>query len=69
VAGSAGFAHGEQLGQNIIRNSALFILILCEWNTAWSLLFKPLEKGEKEEIRKQLEVKFKLRLKLELSVF
>jgi hypothetical protein len=30
---------------------------LCEWNTAWSLLFKPLENGEKEEIKKELEVK------------
>ena len=38
-------------------NSALFILILCEWNTAWSLLFKPLENDEKEEIEKELEVK------------
>ena len=56
-AGSAGFADGQQLGQHGDCNSALFILILCEWNTAWSLLFKPLENNEKEEIKKELEVK------------
>jgi len=56
-AGSAGFAGGHQLGQDGNFNYALFIFILCEWNTACTLLFKPLENGEKEEIKKELEVK------------
>merc|ERR1719223_1116097 len=54
-AGSAGFAGGHQLGQGGNFNYAIFILMLCEWNTAWTLLFKPLENGEKEEIKKELQ--------------
>ena len=47
-----------------LDNSAIYILILCEWNTAWTLLFKPLENGEKEKIKKELEVKFEINLEL-----
>ena len=56
-AGSAGFAGGNQLVQDGGFNSALFFLILCEWNTAWILLFKPLENGERKKIFEELAVK------------
>jgi hypothetical protein len=67
-AGSAGFAGGQQLGQDGNFNYALFIFILCEWNTAWTLLFKPLENGEKEEIKKELQVKWKINLKVNILI-
>ena len=60
AAGSAGFADGYQLVRSGDSNFALLVLILCEWNTAWSLLFGPLEQGERELIKKELEVRLKL---------
>ena len=56
-AGSATFADGYQLVQHGESNFALLVLILCEWNTAWTLLFKPLETGERIKIREELQVK------------
>jgi hypothetical protein len=51
---------GDQLIQDGNFNYALFVLILCEWKTAWTLLFKPLENDEKEKIEKEFEVKWKI---------
>ena len=56
-AGSPAFSYGWQIGGTYgVGRSHPHILILCEWKTAWTLLFKPIEEKEREIIKKELEV-------------
>ena len=56
-AGSAAFSNSNQLiGELGVFGSLVHILILCDWKTAWSLLFKPIEKSEREKIKEELKV-------------
>ena len=56
-AGSAAFSRSRELGgQGDEEESPLHILILCDWKSAWSLLYNPIEEDEREEIKNELMV-------------
>jgi hypothetical protein len=59
VAGTPGFALTEQVVgcTGDFKNKAIYIFVLCNWRSAWSLLYKPLIKGERQEIKRRLKVK------------
>ena len=62
-AGSAGFSETVQLTGEVgwlvgEDSSAMHVFVLCDWKTAWSLLFHPIVPEEKEKIKNQLKVSF-----------
>ena len=56
-AGSAAFSGSNELCDAFGgEGSPLHIFILCDWKSAWSLLYNPIEEGEREKIREELKV-------------
>ena len=58
-AGTAAFTSTSQLVEigDVHTNFPVHVWTLCDWKTAWSLLFKPIETDrEREKIKKELQV-------------
>ena len=57
-SGSPAFSSGMQTAgrEDTTSPSKIHVFILCDWNTAWSLLYNPIALSEKEEIKKELAV-------------
>ena len=57
AAGSPGFAAQDQLtaGQGYGHDN-LWYFLFCDWKTAWTLLYKPIEDQERIEIDLIVEV-------------
>ena len=57
AAASPGFAIQEQLTSGIgYRHANLWYFLFCDWKTAWTLLYKPIEDQERTEIDTIVEV-------------
>ena len=59
AAGTPGFAYQAQLttgGGYSVEN--IWFFLFCDWRTAWTLLFKPIDKKERKEIDKIVKVSF-----------
>ena len=57
AAGTPGFSFQKQLtvGGGFAVNN-LWYFLFCDWNTAWTLLYEPINDTERAEIDKLVEV-------------
>ena len=57
VSGTPGFAEHSQLGAVGIAINDYISFLFCDWKTIWSLKYRPIDKKERQEIDKIVEVK------------
>jgi len=56
VSGSPGFSDQYQLTGNIGLDNNYFYFLICDWETSWSLLYRPIDEKEREIIDKITQV-------------
>ena len=59
AAGSPGFSFQNQIanGSGYFGENIWFFL-LCDWKTAWTLLYQPIDEDERKEIDEIMKVRF-----------
>jgi len=56
VAGTPGFAGQWQLGGEGDNNNNDILYLFCDWNTSWSLIYRPINENQRTEIDKIVKV-------------
>jgi len=57
VAATPGFAYTRQFTfGNGYKVDNLFYFLFCDWKSSWTLLYKPIDEKERNEIDKIVEV-------------
>ena len=56
VAGTPGFAGQWQLGGEGDNNNNDILYLFCDWNTSWSLIYRPIDEKQRTEIDKIVKV-------------
>ena len=57
AAGTPGFSEQEQITAGLgYHTRNVFYFLFCDWQTAWRLLYKPIDVEEKKEIYEILKV-------------
>ena len=54
--GTPGFTCQAQIGNAEDRSNNFGVFLCCDWKTAWTLLYKPIDEDERMEIDKIVEV-------------
>ena len=56
VAGSPGFAQNHQLtGGHGDMSSNIFVFLFCDWKTTWTLLYRPVDETEYQELENMVK--------------